>query len=470
MSVFAPKRVRYLGRALVPALPIAGEVAPTCAAAYVAFLLLNVVLFLRPMELIPDPDIYGLELYQYLIIVCMVLGFPSILAQLRLQVLERRPITLCMFGLLGAIALSHLVFFDFATAGLLFVDYLKVVVYFLLFTGLITTPARLRRLLNFILVSVVIVAATTVLQYHEIITLPTIDARGPDEPAVPGQGGEGFRLRATGIFRDPNDLCTLLSAVTVLALYRLTNGRFGARRLLWLAPLGLLAYAIQLTQSRGGLLALLVGISVVLVMRFGTRVGAVLALLLIPAVLLILAGSRQAALSTETDTGRSRVEVWTTGLMLIRESPVFGIGAGEYAKRAFLVAHNSYLQAYSETGLLGGTFFLGACFLMARHFYRLRRGGPTVRDPEMRRLVPFLAGACAAYCAGMMSLSLTYLVTTAMILAIGEVMPRLARTDPEIPEDRANPQLLGRLFVVGIAFLAAIWLFAKVILASSVTR
>jgi hypothetical protein len=465
MSTFAPKPVRYIGRALVPALPAAAEAAPAYIAAYVVFLLLNIVLFLRPMELIPDPDVYGLELYQYLIIVCMVLGFPSILAQLRLHVLERRPITLCVFGLLAAIGLSHLVFFNFATAGLLLVDYLKVVVYFLLFTGLITTPARLRRLLTVILVSVVIVAATTVLQYHEVITLPTIDARETDETPAADPSGEKFRLRATGIFRDPNDLCTLLSAMTVLALYRMTNGRWGGVRLFWLAPLALLVYAILLTQSRGGLLALLVGVSVVLVMRFGMRVGAVLAFLFVPAVLFGLAGSRQAALSTQTETGRSRIEVWSTGLMLIRESPVFGIGAREYAKKANLVAHNSYLQAYSETGLLGGTFFVGACFLMARHFYRLRRGGPTtIRDPEMSQFVPFLAGTCAAYCAGMMSLSLTYLVTTAMVLAIGEVTPRLAPTDPEIPEERANPHLLGRLFVVGIGFLAALWLFAKLTL------
>src|SRR5205085_6928240 len=101
--------------------------------------------------------------------------------------------------------------------------------------------------------------------------------------------------------------------------------------------------------------------------------------------------------------------------------------------------------------------FVGACFLAWRACWRLRRDGPTVRDPEMRQLVPYVGGSCAAYLGGMMSLTLTYLVPTVMFLAIGEAVQRLAKTDPELPEERFDLRLLGRRFAAGIAVLAGTW-------------
>ena len=197
-------------------------------------------------------------------------------------------------------------------------------------------------------------------------------------------------------------------------------------------------------------------------MRFGKRVGIALVVLILPAVLLALAGTRQGTFSTGSGTGHSRIELWSTGLLVMRQAPIFGIGVGEYATFAGQVAHNSYLHVFVETGLLGGIFFLGACLLTLRNLYRLRRDGPVVRDPTMRQLVPFVAGACAAYCTGMMTLSLPYLVPTSMILAIGSVIPRVAETDPEQPEERADLVLLSRLFAAGILFLAVMYVFVRV--------
>ena len=241
MLAFSPKSVHYVGRQLMPPVVAAVQPAEGYAFAFFFFLLLNFVLFVRPMELIPDPDFYGSELYLYMIVISMTLGFPVILGQLRLDVLEKRPIILCVFGMCVAMVLSHLAHFALRSALNTTIEYLKVLVYFLLFTGLVTTPARLRRLLNVVLWSVVIVAAATVLQYHGVITLPTIDvSRELGEKKLPGDTGEVLRLVGTGIFQEPNDMCVLLATAVLLGLYRLTDRAWRGFRVLWLAPLTLL--------------------------------------------------------------------------------------------------------------------------------------------------------------------------------------------------------------------------------------
>jgi O-antigen ligase len=269
-----------------------------------------------------------------------------------------------------------------------------------------------------------------------------------------------LRLRGAGMFRDPNDFCVLVAIAVPLALSHLLDRTRGGLRVLWLVPLAVLVDAVLLTQSRGGFLAMLVGIAVVMAMRFGRVVGIAL-MLLVPGMLLALGGGRQTSFSTGSGTAQERVQVWSDALVRLRGNPVFGVGVHEFLKESRLVVHNTYLHAYAETGLIGGTIFIGACFLTARHFYR-RRNLAIVRNPEMRRLVPYLAGTCGCFCMGMMSLSLTYLTLTVMIFAIGDVTGRLATTDPEIPEDRADLRLGGQLVGASIAFLIFMNVFVRV--------
>ncbi len=455
---FSPKPVRYIVRPLVPAAP--ADVAPPdrYAIAFLIFLCLNFVLFVRPMELIPDEDLYGLEIYLYIILACLAVGFPTVLEQLRLNILEMRPITLCVFGFLLAMMLSHLAVFNVVTGVTLGFAYSKTVLYYLLFTGLITTTSRLRNVMGVVLWSTIILAALSVLQFHDFISLPTVEALtdSDDRGAEPGI----IRLRGAGIVHDPNDFCIILAMAVPLGLARLLDSTRSSLRLFWLGPLTLLVYAIQMTRSRGGFLALLVGVGFVVVMRYGKRAWLLL-VLVIPA-LLVLGGSRQTAISTGSGTAQERIQVWADALEKIKRSPLFGVGMNEFTRDSRLVAHNSYLHVFAELGVFGGTFFLGACFLSLRQLLRRRADRAVVTDPEMRRFVPYVGGMCAAYFAGMMSLSLAYLVPTVMFLAVGDVTARLAPTDPPAPEDRVDGRLLRTLCVVSFAFLAAMYVFVRV--------
>src|SRR6185503_3560738 len=65
-------------------------------------------------------------------------------------------------------------------------------------------------------------------------------------------------------------------------------------------------------------------------------------------------GRVDAAASTE-----ERYEAWATGIQMFRDSPLFGVGNGQFVEHHYLTAHNSYVLALAELGLVG-MFLWGA--------------------------------------------------------------------------------------------------------------
>jgi O-antigen ligase len=433
----------------------------------------NAVLFLRPADFIPA--LLGLELYQYLILLCLAVSFPAVLGQLQPAALEKRPISLCVLALLPVVVLSHLAHVRPAQALLFGLAFAKVVVYYLLFVGLVTTPRRVRTLMAWVALFAVISAALTVLDWHKVITLPRPQfLKGVAVPPTDLDGAAPSkdigRLVGVGLFQDPNDLCLFLIVGLILVLSRLADRRDGLR-LLWLPALPLLGYAFVLTQSRGGLLALLAGLGLLIRLRYGLARAVLLGALGLPVLLTLLAG-RQTDISVNATTGQSRIQLWSDGLMMFRSSPLFGVGVDEYAKEAGHVAHNSYLHCFSELGFFGGVCYLGAWCLavwglsqFARPAPRARPGGPRVEreilDPELRDLYPFLAGAVAAYAVGMLTLTLCYVVPTYTVLGLAVTFLAQADTRPATPQPRFDLQLVVRLAVLGLCFLACMQVFVR---------
>src|SRR5262249_15209231 len=142
-------------------------------------------------------------------------------------------------------------------------------------------------------------------------------------------------------------------------LYFTGDVRQGMPRFAWLAPIGLFGYALKLTQSRGGLLGATASLFILGCARYGWKKATVAAAITVP-LLLAVAGGRQADFNLdEEDTGQARIQLWGEGFALFKQSPVFGIGAERYREEVGQVAHNSFVHAYVETGLLGGTLFVG---------------------------------------------------------------------------------------------------------------
>lgn len=428
--------------------------------AFFVFLLLNAVLFIRPEELFPE--LAGLQIYQALILTCTLLSAGSVLRQLTWTSLRQQPITVCVIGLLAAVTLSHVSRLRFGLAWEEAYEFTKVVLYYLLFLGIVNTPARLRWFLVALLAFIVVLTGLALLQYRGLVNfeaLRTLEQNYSDET---GDVIVILRLRSTGIYNDPNDLCLILVVGMALAVYLSGDRRAGAWRYLWLLPLGLFGYALMLTQSRGGMLAMLGTFLVFCWTRYGWRKAAILGMVAVP-VFLVVFGGRQTRfdLGDREDTAQHRIQLWSEGLAMMRWAPLFGIGSGQYVEEAVQVAHNSFVHAYTELGLFGGTLYLGAWYLA---FLTLIRLSPRVTSsrPELARLRPYLLALMAGYAVGMWSLSRCYIVPTYMLLALIGGYARLA-VPPSIPAlPCLDGRLVGRLALVSFAGLAGIHLFVRV--------
>ncbi len=165
----------------------------------------------------------------------------------------------------------------------------------------------------------------------------------------------------------------------------------------WEALLGTIALgatlaALGLTQTRGAWLACAASLFVLLFQV--RRIAALGVLCLVVAGALAVPGVRSRAATFISDANRpnlllsGRLTIWKTGVQAIRENPATGIGYGPniYRQKAvqdrYLLKnehqvqsdlHNTYLQQFSEVGLIGMAAYM---FLLGTLALQILRGRP----------------------------------------------------------------------------------------------
>lgn len=212
-------------------------------------------------------------------------------------------------------------------------------------------------------------------------------------------GGEAGRL--AGSYGDPNFLAAGLAPA--IALTAGLGVAIGASRRTWRVALTasavLLVAGLLASGSRGGLLAAgMVTIGVLFIARERRRT--IFVLLATVAILgsswVLLTSSSSLDRVRHFGTGNGRVDLWTIALRMGSAQPVSGVGLGafpeasaDYLRRpgrlqsgqlgAQLVlerpreAHNSYLQLFAETGIVGLTLFAAVVALALRSTWMAAR-------------------------------------------------------------------------------------------------
>lgn len=387
------------------------------ALAFLLFQLLTATLFLRPAELLTWLE--GLPLYEGLIISTFVLTATSVQAHFQPFAMVRQPITYCAVGMLIAIVLSHLQHVYLGGVRDSADQFVRTLVYYGLAVTCINTPGRLKAFLANVAACTGLMVSLCLFDYWEIIDFQFIehlrDLDGHDEDGNPIFF---FRMRGTGIFQDPNDLCMVIVAGGTLCSAFLFDKTLGAFRIFWCAPLLVFAAAILETKSRGGLLAAVAATMTLLVFRFGTKFGIACAVLGMCALPLVAGRSANIDLS-DGSTGHQRVELWLEGFEALKSPDLFfGIGHGEYADMAGLVAHNSFVHAYVELGLFGGTLFFGCFFFAFLQLYRVGQMEEPLWHPDLIRFRPYITAVLVGWCVSMLSLSRCYIVPTFLVLGM----------------------------------------------------
>jgi O-antigen ligase len=212
-------------------------------------------------------------------------------------------------------------------------------------------------------------------------------------------------LRAYGLFGEPNAFAGYLEIATLpLLAFCVVKGVHAKPRNQLVTMLALLGSifgvtSLMLTQSRGGALGFATGVAIIMwcwTARGGRALIVALSLLAVVVLLTPPAGSIRSALgfdallgrgndqvTTENFSTQERLAHWGAALRMWQEHSIVGIGAGNFNERfreftpgwRFRIprghAHNGYLQAASQAGIVGLICYLA---VLGTAWQRCRRG------------------------------------------------------------------------------------------------
>jgi len=174
------------------------------------------------------------------------------------------------------------------------------------------------------------------------------------------------RVRYRGELHDPNELGMTVCIGAFSFLIAFANQRRRALTML-VAVLGGIAvfYCVTLTQSRGAILVFAMIGGVYAIRRFGIAgliAGGVAALPL------IAMGGRSGEAADQST--QLRYEAWAAGIQMFKRSPLFGVGQRQFGEHHFMTAHNSYVLALAELGLVGLVLFICLLYLSVKTMIR----------------------------------------------------------------------------------------------------
>ena len=435
---------------------------------FICFLLLNLVLYIRPAEFIPA--LLGLPLFELTLGLCLLTGITRLLGQARPGVIAEQPITVLVMVLLVTVVLSNLVRAQIGLAWDAANEFFKVVLYFMLLISIVDSTRRLVVFLAALVLFVTIIMSLTALDFEGYIHLPTSNYVKEDvvtsgtSSVADEQHVELRRMGSTGLFADPNEASMLIVQSLLIAGYFAVNsGTPLALRFFWVGPLALLGIALYLTQSRGGFLNLICSVLMFLMARFGRKFGLFLVAVCLPLILIVF-GGRQTSMSVAGTTAHQRIQLWSEYLSFAWHNPLFGIGYDNWKKFFALLAHNSFIQCFADLGFVGGVAFLGAFGLAFWSVKRLAPDRVEILDPSLQRLRPLMLALVVSDAVGLMSLSCPYVIPTYTALGLIVAYTNLAYTEPSLPPLNLNARMLGRLAMAGVAFQVVMIIYCAIML------
>ncbi len=232
-----------------------------------------------------------------------------------------------------------------------FIEWLKIGIVYFLIVKICTTEGKIKWL------AVAIIAGIAYLSYYSI-TSYTVSS------------SQGLRAWGYGWYDAANDIA-LIMVVTIplcLLVSELSKGFMGLIFLIFAAVFG---YNILITGSRNGLLGL-AGVGFLSLASY-TKIGKYFKII-ITAIMIIMIISVGIATVLQRpdltglagdDSSLNRITQWKAGLRMILAHPLFGVGPNAFGDRAAefggirgLLLHNTIIQAFAETGIPGGLFFI----------------------------------------------------------------------------------------------------------------
>jgi O-antigen ligase len=285
---------------------------------------------------------------------------------------------------LAVVALSNLVHFDTATASDRFVYYAKLVVVFFSLLLYLETDFDVRGVVWL----QILLSAILAIQCMDQVRTGIGWAGQP----LGWDDGFGGRAKWVGLW-DGMGVLSLLFVVAFPFLIQFFLGAWGiGYKAISLVLMGILFEGIALTQSRGGYIALVIVVILSIMFRFRAK-KAVIPLAMAVVCLMTFAPARAGELddSNGSKSASHRIELWSAGLTMVKENPVFGVGKSQFSHYAgeiaglHLMAHNTFIENAAETGLVGLWVYVGLVYLVAKGAHEVLRKAASPRQASMAR-------------------------------------------------------------------------------------
>lgn len=289
-----------------------------------------------------------------------------------------KPIELFLLVFLGAVIfISKRNAYEADATIYVFNEYLRMTVLVFLMINIIKTEKDLRQ------TSLALVYLITFLVFYSYYRYKT----------------EGLPIAVPNFYYvDRNFFAESIVAILPLAFVFYEESRKKITKFAFLGIVAAMAGGVILTYSRGGFLALAI---VLLFLFLQTKKKVAMAIFGIIILLLFLPHigqkykDRIGTIETyeEDSAAMARVATYGAGINMIKDHPIIGVGAGnfnylfsyycpsellKYGGEGISI-HNMFLQIFSETGFLGGGFFvlvIMGCFLTVHRLNRMNKYVP----------------------------------------------------------------------------------------------
>lgn len=276
------------------------------------------------------------------------------------------------------------------------------------------------------------------------------------------------RLAGVGSL-DPNDLAAICSLGAILGLGLVTARRQTSplSRLAWAAVVALLVAVLTQTGSRGGFLAISVGVASLVSIQTGARRLGLAVIVAVAATVTWQFGPETfrerigSFVAGETDYNSTdyygRKQIARRGVGYALENPVAGVGLGNFEVAEgrncviqkltvcrWKAPHNMYVQVAAELGLVGFGLFVAMLVTAVRAAWRI--GSPSFQRRFARYARPEFVACLVSYCVSGYFLSHAYLYAALALIAIIQISKEAAARAVQSAQrgTTSSPATLGR--------------------------
>jgi putative inorganic carbon (HCO3(-)) transporter len=255
--------------------------------------------------------------------------------------------------------------------------------------------------------------------------------------------------RLSGGVGDPNELAACLVPALAFALGLYITSKRGWERLAVVGCAAVVTPALFLTQSRGGLVALVAMVIVGILCAGRLRRRALVLTAIVAGVGLtyftIFATAAATARVSSAGDGTGRVDLWSVAIKMFQNHPLGGVGSGNFPNAAPAytpgtislprfdlilytpeVTHNTYLQMAAELGVVGLVVFVGLVGLSLYVAVKALRRLPE-KDSEVAWLVRSTIVAAVGMFTAYFFFSAQYEKQLWLILGLLAIVPAVTR-------------------------------------------